>query len=138
MPESTTINIPIEDLVISQQMTLALVGNPNTGKSTVFNRLTGLRQKTANYPGVTVEKRVGKFTLDSLSFDLIDLPGIYSLSPNSADERIAVDVLLGRVVGTPQPDIILAVVDATRLYQGLYLLQQLPKELRNLHLDDDQ
>jgi len=125
MPESTTINIPIEDLVISQQMTLALVGNPNTGKSTVFNRLTGLRQKTANYPGVTVEKRIGKFTLDSLSFDLIDLPGIYSLSPNSADERIAVDVLLGRVVGTPQPDIILAVVDATRLYQGLYLLQQL-------------
>ena len=106
-------------------MTIALVGNPNAGKSTIFNRLTGLRQKTANYPGVTVEKKVGKLNLSGSLYDLIDLPGIYSLNPQSADESIAVDVLLGRVKGTPQPDLIIAVIDATRLYQGLYLLQQL-------------
>jgi len=125
MARPATITVPVESLTVSRQVTIALVGNPNTGKSTVFNRLTGLRQKTANYPGVTVEKRVGKLTLKGSIFDLIDLPGIYSLSPNSTDERIAVDVLLGRVPGTPQPDLIVAVVDATRLYQGLYLLQQL-------------
>jgi len=125
MADPATITVPIESLTVSRQTTIALVGNPNAGKSTIFNRLTGLRQKTANYPGVTVEKRVGKLTLDGSIFDLIDLPGIYSLSPNSADEQIAVDVLLGRVPGTPRPDVILAVVDTTRLYQGLYLLQQL-------------
>ena len=107
------------------RVTFALVGNPNAGKSTLFNRLTGLRQKTANYPGVTVEKHIGTALLDATPLDLIDLPGIFSLTPDSADERIAVEVLLGRVAGTPQPDGILAVVDATRLYQGLYLLQQL-------------
>ena len=125
MADPATISVPVESLTISQQTTIALVGNPNSGKSTLFNRLTGLRQKTANYPGVTVEKHVGKLALDGSLFDIIDLPGIYSLSPNSADEQIAVDVLLGRVPGTPRPDVILAVVDSTRLYQGLYLLQQL-------------
>ncbi len=125
MAEPTTIAIPVESLTVTRSITIALVGNPNSGKSTIFNRVTGLRQKTANYPGVTVEKRVGKLTLNESIFDLIDLPGIYSLSPGSADERIAVDVLLGRVPGTPQPNLILAVVDATRLYQSLYLLQQL-------------
>jgi len=125
MADPATITVPIEHLTVSREKVIALVGNPNTGKSTIFNRLTGLRQKTANYPGVTVEKRVGKLNLEGSIFDLIDLPGIYSLSPHSADERIAVDVLLGRVPGTPQPDVVIAVVDATRLYQGLYLLQQL-------------
>jgi ferrous iron transport protein B len=105
--------------------TVAVVGNPNAGKSSVFNRLTGLRQHTANYPGVTVERRVGRGTFGGVALDLIDLPGTYSLSPTSADERIAVDVLFGRVAGTPRPDAILAVIDSTRLYQGLYLLQQL-------------
>src|SRR6185295_9652899 len=105
--------------------TVAVVGNPNAGKSSVFNRLTGLRQSTANYPGVTVERRVGRGIFGKTSLDLIDLPGTYSLSPNSADERIAVDVLFGRVTGTPKPGALLAVIDATRLYQGLYLLQQL-------------
>ena len=104
---------------------MAVVGNPNAGKSSVFNRLTGLRQHTANYPGVTVERRVGRGTFGGVALDLIDLPGTYSLSPTSADERIAVDVLFGRVAGTPRPDAILAVIDSTRLYQGLYLLQQL-------------
>jgi ferrous iron transport protein B len=105
--------------------TIALVGNPNAGKSTVFNRLTGMRQHTGNYPGVTVEKKSGRASLPEADFDLIDLPGTYAMSPYSADERIAVDVLLGRMPGTPPPDGILAVVDATQLYQGLYFLQQL-------------
>jgi len=125
MASPSTVRIPVESLTIARKTTIALVGNPNSGKSTVFNRLTGLRQKTANFPGVTVEKHIGRLTLDGSVIDLVDLPGTYSLSWNSDDERIAVDVLLGRVAGTPLPDVILAVVDATRLYQGLYLLQQL-------------
>jgi ferrous iron transport protein B len=125
MANPSTIRIPLERLTVARKTTIALVGNPNSGKSTVFNRLTGLRQKTANFPGVTVEKRIGKVTLNGMVMDLIDLPGTYSLSSNSDDERIAVDVLLGRIAGTPPPDVILAAVDATRLYQGLYLLQQL-------------
>ena len=125
MAESASIGIPLENITVSRSVSIAVVGNPNSGKSTLFNRVTGLNQRTANYPGVTVEKRTGKLTLGSTVFDLIDLPGIYSLSPESADERIVVDVLLGRVQGTPRPDAILAVVDSTRLYQGLFLLQQL-------------
>ena len=119
--------IAVESLTIRRRAagTIAVVGNPNAGKSSVFNRLTGLRQSTANYPGVTVERKVGRAALGSSFVDLIDLPGTYSLSPNSTDERIAVNVLFGRVAGTPRPDAILAVIDATRLYQGLYLLHQL-------------
>jgi ferrous iron transport protein B len=105
--------------------TIAVVGNPNAGKSALFNRLTGMNQKTANYPGVTVERKTGRCQLKDGSIDLVDLPGTYSLSANSADEQIAVRVLFGRVAGTPNPDGVLAVVDSTRLYQGLYLLQQL-------------
>ena len=125
MAEPASIGIPLGNITVSRSVSIAVVGNPNSGKSTLFNRVTGLNQRTANYPGVTVEKRTGKLTLESTVFDLIDLPGIYSLSPESTDERIVVDVLLGRVVGTPRPDAILAVVDSTRLYQGLFLLQQL-------------
>ena len=119
--------IPLERITVHRKAagTVAVVGNPNAGKSSVFNRLTGLRQHTANYPGVTVERRLGRGTFGALSLDLIDLPGTYSLSPTSADESIAVDVLFGRVAGTARPDAILAVIDSTRLYQGLYLLQQL-------------
>ncbi len=105
--------------------TVAVVGNPNCGKSSLFNRLTGMSQRTANYPGVTVERRMGRATIGDTALDLIDLPGTYSLSPTSMDERIAVGVLFGRVPGTPLPDAILAVVDSTRLYQGLFLVQQL-------------
>jgi ferrous iron transport protein B len=125
MASPNTISIPVDSLTVSTRTTIALVGNPNSGKSTVFNRLTGLRQKTANFPGVTVEKRFGKVAIGEKLVDLVDLPGTYALSPNSDDERIAVDVLLGRIAGTPAPDVILAVIDATRLYQSLYLLQQL-------------
>ena len=125
MATPASIGIPLRDVTVARSIAIAVVGNPNSGKSTLFNRVTGLNQRTANYPGVTVEKRTGKLILESDVFDLIDLPGIYSLSPESTDERVVVDVLLGRVAGTPQPDVILAVVDSTRLYQGLYLLQQL-------------
>ena len=125
--KSSEISIPLEQVPIARRATstIAVIGNPNSGKSTLFNRLTGMRQKTANYPGVTVERRSGRITIGTEAIELIDLPGTYSLSPTSADEQIAVSVLLGRVSGTPKPDAILAVVDATRLYQGLFLLQQL-------------
>jgi ferrous iron transport protein B len=119
--------IPVESLTVNRRAagTVAVIGNPNAGKSSVFNRLTGLRQRTANYPGVTVERRVGRGIFGKTSLDLVDLPGTYSLSATSADEQIAVDVLFGRVLGTPRPEALLVVIDATRLYQGLYLLQQL-------------
>jgi ferrous iron transport protein B len=127
MAARTETVVPLERIPIQRRAagTVAVVGNPNAGKSSVFNRLTGLRQHTANYPGVTVERRIGRGTFAGTTLDLIDLPGTYSLSATSADEQIAVDVLFGRVQGTARPDALLAVIDATRLYQGLYLLQQL-------------
>ena len=103
--------------------TVALVGNPNCGKSTLFNRLTGLRQRVANYAGVTVERRVGMVSVaDGASLQVIDLPGIRSLAPRSPDERIAVDVLLGRRSDTPAPDAAIVVVNALHPDVGLYLL----------------
>lgn len=127
MSDNAEISVPLSSVTIPRRRagTIALVGNPNAGKSTVFNRLTGMRQHTGNYPGVTVEKKTGRASLPEGDFDLIDLPGTYGMSPYSADERIAVDVLLGRMPGTPPPDGILAVVDSTQLYQSLYFLQQL-------------
>ena len=104
---------------------IAVIGNPNSGKSTLFNRLTGLSQTTGNYPGVTVERHVGRAQLDGRAIDLIDLPGVFCLSGGSADERIAVDVLMDRIAGEEGPGGLLFVLDATHLYQGLYLLEQL-------------
>jgi len=125
--ESTEVKIPLSGIGIRHKAraSIALIGNPNTGKSTLFNRLTGLRQTTANFPGVTVEKHQGTVELGNSAMNLIDLPGIYSLDGNSADERIAVDVILGRVHGTQRPSGLLVVIDATHIYQGLYLLEQL-------------
>jgi ferrous iron transport protein B len=104
---------------------IAVVGNPNAGKSTLFNRLTGMRQKTGNYPGVTVEKHIGIARVGDDVLELIDLPGMFALSAHSAEERIASDVVLGRIPGMARPAGILAVVDTTHLYQGLYLVQQM-------------
>jgi ferrous iron transport protein B len=127
MAEPSTVYVPIEKIGIRRRASaaVAVIGNPNSGKSTLFNRLTGLRQTTGNYPGVTVEKHSGILQLESSALELIDLPGIYCLGGFSTDERIAVDVILGRMDETPRPDGLLVVLDATHLYQGLYLLQQL-------------
>src|ERR1700736_2638625 len=84
---------------------VALVGPPNSGKSTLFNRLTGLRQKVANFPGVTVEQRVGRARLGNhTDITIIDLPGVYSLDARSEDERVSRDVLNGEMAGVPKPD----------------------------------
>jgi ferrous iron transport protein B len=102
--------------------TVVLIGPPNSGKSTLFNRLTGLRQKVANYPGVTVEQRMGLMSgvgRDDLT--LIDLPGVYSLTPYSEDARVSVDVLQGRMPGTPKPDAVLLVLDSLHLTRQLML-----------------
>jgi ferrous iron transport protein B len=102
--------------------TVALIGPPNSGKSTLFNRLTGLRQKVANYPGVTVEQRMGVMAgVGREDLTLIDLPGIYSLTPYSEDARVAVDVLRGKMPGTPKPDAILVVLDSLHLTRQLML-----------------
>jgi ferrous iron transport protein B len=102
--------------------TIALIGPPNAGKSTLFNRLTGLRQKVANYPGVTVEQRMGSMAgVGRPDLTLIDLPGIYSLTPYSEDAKVAVDVLKGRMQGTPKPDAVLLVLDSLHLTRQLML-----------------
>jgi ferrous iron transport protein B len=103
----------------------ALVGNPNSGKTTLFNALTGLRQKVGNYPGVTVERKEGTVSLPDTTVTLIDLPGLYSLTPHSPDERIARDVLLGYRTDVPRPQAIVNVVDASNLERNLYLTSQL-------------
>lgn len=106
--------------------TYALVGNPNCGKSTLFNALTGLKQKVGNYPGVTVEKKVGTtYSQHGQPMIVIDLPGAYSLAARSPDEAVTRDVLLGRRSDTAQPDRILCILDATNLERNLYLLHQI-------------
>jgi len=105
---------------------VAIAGGPNCGKSTLFNRLTGLRQKVANYPGVTVEKKAGFCPLASgRTVEVLDLPGTYSLRPGSPDEVVVRDVLLGVQSDTPLPDLTLLVLDATCLERQLYLCMQL-------------
>ncbi len=106
-------------------LVIALVGNPNAGKSTLFNQLTGLNQKIGNYPGVTVEKHVGQFQLENVPASLIDLPGTYSLSAQSPDEMVVLDVLRGEVAEVGSPDMILIITDASNLRRNLYLVSQL-------------
>ena len=101
---------------------LALVGNPNCGKTALFNRLTGSRQKVANYAGVTVERKEGRFTTPAgKTIRILDLPGAYSLYPRSPDERVTCDVLFGRAEGEKRPDLVVCVVDATNLRRNLRL-----------------
>src|SRR5688572_15082498 len=112
-------------------LTVALAGNPNSGKTTIFNALTGLRQKVANYPGVTVEKKTGRTKLPASNghperwVDIIDLPGTYSLISRSPDERVAMEVLRGLRTDVPAPDVVVVVVDASNLQRNLYLVSQL-------------
>jgi len=103
-----------------------MVGNPNSGKTTLFNALTGLRQKVGNYPGVTVEKKIGTtWSQHGRPIQVIDLPGAYSLAARSPDEAVLRDVLFGRREDTPQPDRIICVVDAANLERNLYLVHQI-------------
>ncbi len=104
--------------------TVALIGNPNTGKSTLFGALSGVQQRVGNYPGVTVEKKLGQTSHGDQRFTLVDLPGTYSLAPRSPDEMVAVDVLLGRRADTGAPDAVVCVVDADNLERNLYLVSQ--------------
>jgi len=102
---------------------VALVGNPNSGKSALFNRLTGSRQKVANYAGVTVERKEGKYvTATGRALRILDLPGTYSLNPRSLDERVTCDVLAGRFKAERRPDVVVCVVDATNLRRHLRLV----------------
>lgn len=103
---------------------VALLGNPNTGKSTLFNRLTGIHQRVGNYPGVTVEKKLGTVGINGKPVTFIDLPGTYSLAAESADEKVVLDVLNGLVEGIPKPDIAVCVVDATNVKRNLFLASQ--------------
>lgn len=108
----------------TRTLAVALIGNPNTGKSTLFNTLCGARQRVGNYPGVTVEMKSGRLQVGQQSFTLLDLPGTYSLAPRSPDEMITIDVLLGRRSDVPEPDVILCIVDAANLQRNLYLVSQ--------------
>ena len=105
---------------------VALVGNPNTGKSTLFNALTGLRQRVGNYPGVTVARKSGLCDCgDGTKVELIDLPGLYSLSAASPDEQVVIDALSGHLADDRRPDAVVVVIDATNLLRNLFLASQL-------------
>ncbi len=116
----------METVAATRVRTVALAGNPNVGKTTLFNALTGAHQKVANYPGVTVERKSGRLagTDNGQSVEVVDLPGTYSLNPKSVDERVAFDALVGRIPGEPEPDVVVCVVDATNLERNLYLVTQ--------------
>lgn len=101
-----------------------MIGNPNTGKTTLFNALTGLSQKVGNYPGVTVERKAGRFELGRRSVELVDLPGTYSLAARSLDEMVAVDVMLGGTDGFEPVDAVVVVADAANLERNLFLVSQ--------------
>lgn len=106
--------IPMPDL------TIALAGNPNAGKTTIFNALTGLRQHTGNWPGKTVEKKEGEIEHGGLTINIVDLPGTYSLTAYSPEEIIARDFIIEE-----RPDVVVNVVDATNLERNLYLTVQI-------------
>src|SRR6185369_8094426 len=112
---------------VCRALTILVAGNPNAGKTSLFNSLTGLRQKVANYPGVTVESKSGLWPLapQMPPARVIDLPGLYSLDATSLDEEIARDILLGRAASLATPDVIVVAVDATNLVRNLYLASQL-------------
>jgi ferrous iron transport protein B len=120
MPERRCVSTSVSTKTIR----VAIIGNPNTGKSTLFSVLAGVHQRVGNYPGVTVEKKTGHLRHEGHFFELIDLPGTYSLAPRSPDEMVTVDVLLGRRVDAASPDVVLSIVDASNLERNLYLVSQ--------------
>src|SRR6187551_3631477 len=113
-------------MAINLRPKIALLGNPNSGKSSLFNHLTGLNQKIGNFPGVTVEKRSGVCALSSgKQAEIIDLPGIYSIYPRSLDEQIVAEVLLNHHSTESTPDKVIVIIDVTNLKRGLLLLTQI-------------
>jgi ferrous iron transport protein B len=121
MPHAAAASSPAAS---SAAIAVALVGNPNTGKSTLFTALAGIPTRIGNYPGVTVEEKVGRFRHRDHTIELIDLPGAYSLVPKSPDEEVAVSVLHGQMKGVAKPDVVVVVADATNLVRNLYLASQ--------------
>jgi len=106
------------------EFTVAMIGNPNVGKTALFNRLTGLRAKTANYPGITVDLRRGKARLGDDSVVMVDLPGLYSLDSLSPEEKVAEEALSGDLIAVGGPDLVLVVVDATNIERNLFLVSE--------------
>ena len=103
---------------------IALVGNPNTGKTSLFNALTGLNQQVGNFPGVTVDKKVGKLKLQNRSIEVIDLPGTYSIYPRSKDEEVVYDIL-SNPKHVDFPDVVCVIVDSSNLERNLLLFTQI-------------
>jgi ferrous iron transport protein B len=109
----------------SKTLKIALAGNPNSGKTTLFNALTGLKQKVGNYPGITVEKKTGKAILsEKVLAEIIDLPGTYSLFPKSMDEQVAQQTLCNND-NEDYPDVTVVIADATNLRRSIFLLTQI-------------
>ncbi len=106
-------------------LTVAVAGNPNTGKSTLFNGLTGAGQQVGNYPGITVQRKTGRCRFGEREATVVDLPGTYSLAAASPDEEVVLDALTGHIEGTPKPDVVICVVDATNLRRNLFLVSQI-------------
>ena len=121
----TNILSEVPSAVDEKSINVVLLGNPNTGKSTIFTALSGIHQKTGNYPGVTIEKRTGRFNVGQRAFRLVDLPGTYSLAPGSPDEMLSVNVLLGNGPDHKPTEVIVCVVDASNLERNLFLTSQL-------------
>ncbi len=115
----------MDENALNTPLTIALAGNPNAGKTTLFNALTGLKQKVANYPGVTVERKEGPWAVGDRDVNLVDLPGLYSLDATSLDEQIASEIIRGERADLAKPDAIIAIVDATNLERNLYLVMQI-------------
>ena len=123
-PEAMRVAPRIHHAPVSRTYHLAVAGNPNTGKTTLFNALTGATGRVGNYPGITVERLTARLRLESnLNVELADVPGTYSLAARSRDEQVAMDEILGRA-GSPPPDLVVVVLNATNLERGLYLLLQ--------------
>lgn len=118
------VSLPVLPARAAVPVTVALAGNPNAGKTTLFNQLTGMRGKTANFAGTTTSVRLGSFELDGKSIQLLDLPGLYAMSEHKTEERTARDALLGKLAGRPRPQAAIVVVDATNLARNLYLAGQ--------------